>query len=496
MLTDWVLTARLAHELDERLRGARVTAAGRLADGRIALALRTRGGPELLAVDLFASPPLMTLEPPETPLAAEPGFARALDATVRGMSVVKVRARRGDRLVALDLAARSRFGVGDEAQLYFELVPRFGNAVLVKRGTTVAALKEFSLAENGRRAVSAGMAYELPPLPPAAAGHPLAPLVDDGRAYQGELYVYRRDDAAIAAAHVAPLEVAGTGPPQRVPSLLAVFAELRAQRMARGERERVGRRKAALAKRLDARERKLRDELQSLAKKAERAGERECLRAEGEAIFATLHELAPGERDAAKERAAELFAQYKKLGTARPHLERRRAAVEAALAAVEELRWESERAGDADLDAVESAVAQLEPYRTRAGGAPARRAKRAPLEIRTAGGSRILIGRNPAENADLTFRIARPNDLWFHAQGIPGAHVVLARDDRSPPGDEDVERAASLAAYYSKASASAKVPVDYTLRKHVRKQQDAPPGLVWYTHPKTIAVRPQSEAAV
>jgi predicted ribosome quality control (RQC) complex YloA/Tae2 family protein len=68
--------------------------------------------------------------------------------------------------------------------------------------------------------------------------------------------------------------------------------------------------------------------------------------------------------------------------------------------------------------------------------------------------------------------------------------VILARDDRAEPPEADIQTAASLAALYSKAKGSAKVAVDYTLRKHVRKQQNAPPGLVWYTHPKTVLVAP------
>ena len=114
------------------------------------------------------------------------------------------------------------------------------------------------------------------------------------------------------------------------------------------------------------------------------------------------------------------------------------------------------------------------------------------LELRTPAGSRIVVGRSPVENAELTFHLARPDDLWFHAQGVPGAHVILSRDDRGRVPDEDLQVAASLAAFYSKAQAAASAAVDYTLRKHVRKQRAAPPGLVWYTHAKTIVTQPQS----
>jgi hypothetical protein len=87
-------------------------------------------------------------------------------------------------------------------------------------------------------------------------------------------------------------------------------------------------------------------------------------------------------------------------------------------------------------------------------------------------------------------RVARPNDLWFHARGTPGAHVILQRDDRQEPPREDIELAAALAAGHSRARGSGKVPVDYVLRKHVRKRPDAPPGLVFYTNAQTITVEP------
>ena len=506
MLTDWVLIARLARELDEALRGARVADAGVLRDGRIAVALRSRGESVTIAVDAFGSPPIVTLERGEPQVAAEPGFPRALGAALRGTVLSAVQARRGDRLLRLTFASRSRFGVGDEVELYLELVPRFGNAVLVKRDTTVAAVKEFSLAENGTRAVGAGLAYQLPPLPagaplvPKPLAHAFADVAEldaalEAGAKSGPLSAYLRD-GQIVAAHAFPLQGFDDAQLDRRDGLLGVFAELRTARLGRGERERVQRRKDALLKRLRARETKLAGELDALALKRRRFGEREELREEGERIYATLHERAPAERDDAKDRAAKLFLQYKKLAAAQPHVEQREASVRASLGAIESLRWEIDRATDEDVDDVEAAVAALDPRaRTQpASGAGARRArKRPPMQWLTPSGSRILVGRNPVQNADLTFRIARPNDLWFHAQGIPGAHVVLARDDRTPPPEEDLETAASLAAFYSTAKNGAKVPVDFTARKHVRKQPDAPPGLVWYTHPRTIVAQPREQ---
>ena len=492
MLTDWVLIARLAHEIDERLRGARLDDAGLLDDGRVGLLLRRRGGRALLAIDPFESPPLLTLEEvgarSDSPLRIldEPGFVRALARSLRGMTLTAVNARRNDRLLRLRFSARSRFGVGDELDLYAELVPRFGNLVLVKGERVVAAHKEFAPSDNAKRAVRAGDPYELPPLP--ASIRTIGSTAGNGAASE-PLHVYRREGRLLQA-YVAPLEGLEAARHSREPSLLALFAELWEQRRAAaGSRRREQQRRAVL-KRLDGRERRLRAELAELAAKSERAAQREGLRAEGERIFGTLHELEPAAREVAKERAAELFVEYKKLGKSVPHVAQRERAVARALDAIEALRWEAERAADEDLGDVASAVDELTRRAKTRPRAVARR-KRALLEFRTKDGARIVVGRSPAENAEITFRVARPHDLWFHARGIPGAHVILSRDDRAAVSEESIRAAAALAGFHSKAKGSATVPVDYTPRKHVRKQRDAPPGLVWYTQAKTIVAEPK-----
>ncbi len=426
---------------------------GRLPDGRIALVLWSRGHEQMVCIDVFGTPPLITVEDArELSIESEAGFIRATGAALRGSTLLSAKARKGDRLVRLTFGTRSRFGVGDESDLYVELVPRFGNIVLVRKERIVAALKEFSLAENAARAIEIGHPYALPPL-----------------------VARTRPDAEQVVAQGA--------------SVLDHLSAFRAQSAFIGESYRTEHRRKALIKRLDERERKVRKDLESVAQKERAAADRDQLRERGEALYGGLHELDEAARDLAKEEASGLFARYKKLGAALTHLAARDRTLRSTLQAIEQLRWEAERIDETDLADVEHAAAVLE-RRTTKTGKPAPRRKRAPLEVRTASGSRIVVGRSPSENADLTFHVARPNDWWFHAQSVPGAHVILQRDDRSEPPADDIERAASLAAYFSKARASAKVAIDYTLRKHVRAQRDAPPGLVWYTHPRTIMAEP------
>ncbi|HYB72879.1 MAG TPA: NFACT RNA binding domain-containing protein [Candidatus Sulfotelmatobacter sp.] len=132
-------------------------------------------------------------------------------------------------------------------------------------------------------------------------------------------------------------------------------------------------------------------------------------------------------------------------------------------------------------------------------GSPARRARsggprprRADAESRVArrfvseDGLAILVGRNNAANDELTLHIARPDDLWLHVEGYGGSHVVVRREGRAEVPRRTLAAAAQLAAYYSQARGQRKVPVHYTLRKHVRKPKGAKPGLVTITQEKTI----------
>ena len=113
-------------------------------------------------------------------------------------------------------------------------------------------------------------------------------------------------------------------------------------------------------------------------------------------------------------------------------------------------------------------------------------------EFVTSDGWKILVGRNNKENDHLTFKIARPYDFWFHTQDVGGSHLVLRRENRNQqPSSKTLIEAAKLAAYFSQARSSKKVPVAYTLVKHVRKPKKAKPGLVLVSKEKTIIVNPE-----
>lgn len=101
----------------------------------------------------------------------------------------------------------------------------------------------------------------------------------------------------------------------------------------------------------------------------------------------------------------------------------------------------------------------------------------------------IYAGRSGAENDELTHEFASPSDLWFHAQGSAGSHVILKGADRST-SRRMIETAAAVAAWFSKSRNSRTVPVIYTEKRHVRKPRGSRPGTAACQREKTIFVTP------
>lgn len=115
---------------------------------------------------------------------------------------------------------------------------------------------------------------------------------------------------------------------------------------------------------------------------------------------------------------------------------------------------------------------------------------------RSSDGYEVLVGRGAQDNDRLTFRVARPHDLWLHTADYPGAHVVIVNHDRhhEVPHRTIIE-AAQLAAHHSQARADAKVNVNYAQRKHLSKPRGAAPGLVRMSNFRTLLVEPRESIA-
>ena len=125
-------------------------------------------------------------------------------------------------------------------------------------------------------------------------------------------------------------------------------------------------------------------------------------------------------------------------------------------------------------------------------GSRSREKERLPFRVFTVdGGFEVWAGKNGANNDLLTLRYAKPDDLWFHARGGSGSHVVLkVHSGKGDPGKRACEQAAGIAAYYSKMKTAGTVAVAMTEKRFVRKPRGAPPGTVVIEREKVIFVQP------
>ena len=154
----------------------------------------------------------------------------------------------------------------------------------------------------------------------------------------------------------------------------------------------------------------------------------------------------------------------------------------------EEIELALEDARDLDeLDALAEEVDEKVPRSPRPGG---RERPAGPRRYQTSAGRQILAGRSGRSNEEVTFRLARSEDLWFHAASLPGAHVILKLEPGEDPTEADVLEAAAVAAYFSKARSSSRVDVMVTERKNVSKIKGAPPGTVRLKSHRTVRVPP------
>lgn len=409
------------------------------------------------------------------------------------------------------------------------------------------AAKHIALAAGIPPAATVGGLTELPGEP---ADGTLPELTSEGRAALGALADAARTAARAAESGSAapvlvvderglpadfwsmpPLHVA----PERVrvmPDPCAAVDAYYAHRLAAAEKDALRRR---LARGLETALKRLRRKRRALEGDLEEAERAEEYRMFGELLTAHLHMVKQGSQAVVPNyyaggepvvipmdpslhpavNAQRYFKRYNKAVTARRAVQEQLDAVARDIAYLEQALMHVETAATIEeLEDVEAELAAAGFPFGAAGGGPGRggrpgspasragagqraagagRAAAAPLTARASDGSRILVGRSNRQNDQLTFRTARPDDVWLHVKDAPGAHVIL-QPAGGEPSDDALREAAELAAYFSRARGSSRVPVDWTRVKHVRKPKGARPGMVVYDHHQTIYVTPGEEA--
>jgi len=451
------------------LAGARVDAVRVHAERLVTLELRGAGGEATLL--LSAEPDLTRIHaaswrPPPSP---EPlAFQVLLRRELSGARLSAIQASPGDRLVVL----RFERAAGP-LSLIAELTGRHGNLLLVDGEGVIRALAGRNLSQ--RRLLAAGQPYQPPAAREGEGGAPrFAPV-------PGATFPL---SAAIEAHYRRLEEERALGEARRRlrdPLRAAVARSRRALERLADEAARVpaaegDRRAADLLK-------------QNLHAVHRGAAEVELIEWTAEGPHPVKLALDPAFSPHAN--MERFYRRYRRIVESAARVEARAAEVRTRLAGTEAVL--------AELDqAPQEALARLEREARRLGAAP--RPRRPPRRrhdepalpyrtFRSASGLPILVGRGAAENDQLTVRVAKGNDLWLHARGRPGSHVVLRLQKGLAPDQESLLDAAHLAAHFSDSRGEAAPEVVYTRVKHVKKVKGSAPGAVTYSQERTLALR-------
>lgn len=446
------------------------------------------------------------------------GFQDLLQARADG-PLVRAEQIKLDRVVRFHFAASRGFVAGAPVVLVAELTGRNCNLILTDpAGQILGAAREVGADINRFRQVRSGLTYRPPPpyrkLDPRTEGSEalrealrgtearrISKLVDGlgpelTRALLAKAAVGPREtlEGERLERAVTALEEL-TRRPNEVASATLARLDLHDLRE-RDQREALlGRVRAELTKRRTLLNKRLAD----ADRAATAAAAADRLRHEGNVLLAFARRVRPGVAVAELEDfdgsslTLELDPALDAVQNAQRRFERARKR-EARAAASAERRVELEREL-AELDRLEAGLEALSTQRLEALAdevAPQRRRerRRGPgVRYRGPHGFVVVVGRNARENDQVTFKVARSRDMWLHAQGYHGAHVVILAENREVPFDT-ILYAAQLAAAYSKAAGGDNVAVDYTSRKNVWKVKGMPAGAVHFTQHKTVYVTP------
>ncbi len=194
-----------------------------------------------------------------------------------------------------------------------------------------------------------------------------------------------------------------------------------------------------------------------------------------------------------QQNAAAMFKEYNKLKAARSHLTGLIAQGETQLDYLNSvLEMLSLSESEKDISDIRRELEETGYIRRQSGSRQSKAKAQAPLRFITDDGFEVLAGRSNIQNDQLTTKLCRRTDYWFHTQKVHGSHVILQCSDREPT-ELAISQAAAIAAYYSQGREGGKIPVDYTMLRYVRKPSGALPGKVIYTDYKTVMSQADEE---
>ena len=253
-------------------------------------------------------------------------------------------------------------------------------------------------------------------------------------------------------------------------------------------------------------------------KELEATYDRERLRQLGDIVTANIHKIVKGQtlvqcEDfydeemkvidipispilSPQQNAAKFYKDYSRMKNAEKELTRQIELGENELHYLKSVLEELNRAQtDAELEEIKRELQEGGYLRAEGGKKKVKAAKLQPMRFESTDGYPIYVGRNNKQNDELTFKLARKDDIWCHASKVHGSHVIISCGGTTPP-DDTITQAAQLAAYYSETSGGQNIPVDVTPVKQVKKILGGKPGMVIYHTYRTVIANPYADIVV
>ena len=197
-----------------------------------------------------------------------------------------------------------------------------------------------------------------------------------------------------------------------------------------------------------------------------------------------------------QQNAAKFYKDYTRMKNAEKELTKQLSIGEQELEYLQSVLEELDRADtDAELEEIKQELQAGGYLRAESGKKKMKAAKVAPMRFESTDGYPIYVGRNNRQNDELTFKLARKDDIWLHASKVLGSHVIISCGGTTPP-DDTITQAAQLAAYYSETKGGQNIPVDVTPVKMVKKTPSGKPGMVIYHSHRTVIANPYKDIVV
>ena len=253
-------------------------------------------------------------------------------------------------------------------------------------------------------------------------------------------------------------------------------------------------------------------------KELEATFDRERLRQLGDILTANIHKIQKGQTKVTVEdfydenmaqievpispilspqqNAAKFYKDYTRMKNAEKELGKQLAIGEQELEYLQSVLEELNRAEtDAELEEIKQELQAGGYIRAESGKKKMKKGRLPPMRFESTDGYPIYVGRNNRQNDELTFKLARKDDIWLHASKVHGSHVIISCGGTNPP-DDTITQAAQLAAYYSESTGGQNIAVDVTPVKMVKKTPAGKPGMVIYHSHRTVIANPYKDIVV